>query len=174
MRRFLLILRHSCGLRALGLGQAVLAAVFLLALSASVACSQPEANDKLSLWFETPDGKHSEQFSMEIADTDPERHRGLMYRHSIGAREGMIFIFPNETEHSFWMKNTYIPLDMVFVGSDWRVAGVLENVPPLTEESRSVGKPSKYVLEFAAGTMRSLGVTAGTIVKTDATVPRGQ
>lgn len=144
---------------------------FLLFLSSPVACSQPQSGDRASLWFVTPDGVASPHFSMEVANTEPQRRRGLMYRKSLGEREGMIFVFPDEVEHSFWMKNTYIPLDMVFVGSDWRIAGVIENVPPLNEESRSVQKPSQYVLEFPAGTMKTLGITAGASVKVEGDLP---
>lgn len=94
-----------------------------------------------------------------------------MFRKSLGAQEGMVFVFPNDEDHSFWMKNTYIPLDMVFVSKEMRVVGILPDVPPLTEEPRSVGFPSRYVLEFAAGAMKASGIATGAHVTIDGTLP---
>ena len=136
-----------------------------------VGCSFGSQEGRVKLRFITPQGVESDAFSMEVMATDAERKQGLMFRRSVPPRQGMIFLFPEAKDHSFWMKNTFIPLDMVFVGSDWRVVGVLENVPPLTLDSRSVGAPSQYVLEFAGGTMKSIGVTAGTQVRIEGTLP---
>jgi uncharacterized membrane protein (UPF0127 family) len=84
-----------------------------------------------------------------------------MYRRSLAETAGMIFIFPDQRENTFWMKNTYIPLDMVFVDQEMKVAGILHEVPPLNEAPRSVGKPSMYVLEFAAGIAKRHRVKEG-------------
>jgi hypothetical protein len=97
--------------------------------------------------------------------------KGLMYRKEIDPHRGMIFVFPEEKVQTFWMKNTYIPLDMVFVTKEMKVVGILENVPPLNEEPRTVGKPSLYVLEFGAGVMRKNGVTPGSIVSIHGQLP---
>jgi uncharacterized membrane protein (UPF0127 family) len=143
----------------------------LAILSSSAACSQQPEPGRVLLWFVSPQGVESPKFSMEVASTEPQRRKGLMYRQTIGAREGMIFLFPESGTRSFWMKNTYIPLDMVFVSPEWKVAGLLGNVPPLAEDSRSIGKPSQYVLEFAAGTMVELGVGPEWSVKTEGALP---
>jgi uncharacterized membrane protein (UPF0127 family) len=94
-----------------------------------------------------------------------------MYRRSLPQDAGMIFVFPDERQNSFWMKNTYIPLDMVFVSRDMKVVGVLHDVPPLNELPRAVGKPSMYVLEFAAGTMHRYGVEQGATLAIDDPLP---
>jgi uncharacterized membrane protein (UPF0127 family) len=83
----------------------------------------------------------------------------------------MVFVFPNDEDHRFWMKNTYIPLDMVFVSEEMRVVGVLSNVPPLTDDPRSVGVPSRYVLEFAAGAMKENGIDTGARVTIEGELP---
>lgn len=147
----------------------------LLGLSIGLAgavsgCSTP-GKDRVAVTFVRDDGSATAPFLMEIAADDARRQRGLMFRKSVGAQEGMVFVFPEDDDHSFWMKNTLIPLDMVFVSSDWRVVGVLEDVPPLSEVSRSVGTPSRYVLEFAAGTMKREGIRAGARVKLEGTLP---
>jgi hypothetical protein len=72
------------------------------------------------------------------------------------------------------MKNTFISLDMIFVSSDWRVVGVLKNVPPLTEDRRSVNAPSQYVLEFAAGTAESHAIQPGTKVMVKGALPQSR
>jgi uncharacterized membrane protein (UPF0127 family) len=108
---------------------------------------------------------------MEVVASPESRAKGLMFRRTIGAEEGMLFLFPREQEHSFWMKNTVIPLDMVFVSHDWKVVGVIENVPPLTEDLQTVGKPSQYVLEFAAGTAKKVGISTGSTVSVRGQLP---
>ncbi len=98
---------------------------------------------------------------VEVADTDEERQMGLMFREELGADEGMVFLFPDQRIHNFWMRNTLLPLDMFFIDSDWKVVGVVENAEPLTEISRGVDKPSQYVLEVNAGFARRHGFGAG-------------
>ncbi|MCX7959168.1 MAG: DUF192 domain-containing protein [Deltaproteobacteria bacterium] len=97
-------------------------------------------------------------FSVEVASTDEERQKGLMFRKSLPEDAGMLFIFRNDAMHSFWMKNTYIPLDMIFIGSDMNVAGVFRNAVPLSEESISIDRPSRYVLEINAGLSEKYGI----------------
>ena len=97
----------------------------------------------------------------ETARTDAERERGLMFRRSMAADAGMLFTMPTDRDWSFWMKNTLIPLDMLFVDADGVVVGVVEDARPLDETSRRVGKPSRYVLEVNGGWCRKHGVGAG-------------
>jgi hypothetical protein len=94
-----------------------------------------------------------------------------MFRKSLEDLKGMIFIFPEEREHSFWMKNTYIPLDMLFIAKDLTVVGILENVPPLTETLRTVGKPSMYVVELAGGVTRKFGIKVGDRLRVEGSLP---
>lgn len=105
------------------------------------------------------------RFRVELALTDAERARGLMERTHLDDDAGMLFIFPRERIQSFWMKNTLIPLDMIFIGADGVIAGVVESAEPLTLTSRTVDRPSRYVLELRGGAARERGITAGTRVR---------
>jgi uncharacterized protein len=96
----------------------------------------------------------------EVARSSAETERGLMYRTSMAEEHGMIFVMPHE-EHTFWMHNTCIPLDMLFVDDDGTIVGILENVPTLNDDQRTVGCESTYVIETNAGWCRRHGVKAG-------------
>lgn len=102
---------------------------------------------------------------VEIARTDPERQRGLMYRQKLEPGRGMIFLFPRPEPLKFWMKNTYIPLDMIFIANDKRVVYVEENAEPLTTQSRGPDEDSQFVLEVPGGWARAHGVERGVAVK---------
>jgi hypothetical protein len=106
---------------------------------------------------------------VEIAATPPTRQRGLMFRQSLPEEEGMLFLFPASEQLSFWMKNTYLPLDMIFIKSDMTVLGVVEGAIPLTEESRAVPGESQYVLEVNATFARRHGIGPGTQVRFEGT-----
>lgn len=84
-----------------------------------------------------------------------------MYRTKLDADRGMLFSFGDERVREFWMKNTCIPLDMLFLAKDGTVVGILEQVPVLNDERRSIGCPAAYVLEANAGWAREHGVTPG-------------
>ena len=99
---------------------------------------------------------------LEVADEPDERSRGLMYRESLGDFEGMVFVFAEESVQSFWMKNTYISLDMIFVASNKSVVGVVPDAEPLTTTARTVNVPSQYVVEVNAGFAQQHGIEAGT------------
>ena len=100
----------------------------------------------------------SPDISIEIAATEGERALGLMYRKSLPEKSGMLFIFPDEAPRSFWMKNTYVPLDMIFLNAKMEVVSQVENATPLTESPRESHVPAKYVLEVAAGRSAAWGV----------------
>ncbi|HEV8322887.1 MAG TPA: DUF192 domain-containing protein, partial [Myxococcota bacterium] len=103
--------------------------------------------------------------SMEVADTPAKRAKGLMDRTVLAPDAGMIFVFEREAMQSFWMKDTYIALDMVFVSGARKVVGVLRDVPPLTESSRAVKTPSRYVIELNAGFCAREGIVEGADVE---------
>jgi uncharacterized protein len=88
---------------------------------------------------------------VELARTEQDRTRGLMYRHDLAADAGMLFVFPETADHPFWMKNTPLPLDMIFIGEDLLVVGIVENAIPFSTRSLRVVRPSRYVLEVHAG-----------------------
>lgn len=101
------------------------------------------------------------RFAVEVADSDAERQRGLMYRETLSDDAGMLFIFEAQRPLSFWMKNTWIPLDMVFIDEDLVVKGVVENAEPLTLSGRAIDAPTRHVLEVNGGLTRKLGIGAG-------------
>jgi uncharacterized membrane protein (UPF0127 family) len=97
----------------------------------------------------------------ELAKAPAETERGLMYRMKMPDEQGMLFALGERREHPFWMHNTCIPLDMFWIDDDGLIVGVLENVPTLNDEERTIGCPSSWVLEVNAGWARRHGVRAG-------------
>lgn len=104
----------------------------------------------------------------EIAATHRARTRGLMWRTKLADTEAMLFIFPTMQRLSFWMRNTLIPLDMIFADEAGKIVGVVENAVPQTFDSRGPAAPGKYVLEVPAGWCAKRGVKAGGSLKIDA------
>lgn len=102
------------------------------------------------------------QFHLELALNRDEQSRGLMYREEMRDEWGMLFVYPEESHLSFWMKNTLIPLDMIFIDDSGEVVGVVHEAEPLTLAPRSVGRPSRFVLEVNAGLAQSHGIVTGT------------
>lgn len=102
---------------------------------------------------------------VEVVKTQQTRARGLMYRERMAEDAGMLFLFRAPEHQTFWMRNTYIPLDMIFIGADRRVVGVAENAAPRTDTTREVDGDSQYVLEVNAGFARRWGVGPGTRVE---------
>lgn len=102
---------------------------------------------------------------VEVAATEALRRRGLMYRRSMPRNAGMLFVFEEPEVQSFWMINTYLRLDMIFIGQDRRVVGVVQNAPPLTDEERGVEAESMYVLEVHGGFAERHGISRGTAVR---------
>ena len=103
-------------------------------------------------------------FHVELALRPDQQERGLMFRRSLATDAGMLFVFGRESVHAFWMKNTLIPLDMLFIGADKRIVGIVANAEPQTETTRTVGLPSQYVLEIGGGLSGQLGIRAGQLV----------
>ena len=123
--------------------------------------------------FANPDGQ-SAMFVCEVAATPDAREVGLMHRRSLPPGRGMVFVFPFAEQQGFWMKNTYIPLDMVFVGPDRSVIGVVENARPLTLDLRTVPGAAQYVVELVAFAARDHGIRAGTRVAFDPPLPEAK
>jgi uncharacterized membrane protein (UPF0127 family) len=96
-----------------------------------------------------------------VARTPAEVERGLMFRERLASDAGMLFIFPDTAVRTFWMKNTLIPLDMIFADEQGVVVGVIESAEPLTTAPRSVGAPSRYVLEVNGGWSAAHDVARG-------------
>jgi len=101
------------------------------------------------------------KFNIEFADTDYETQTGLMYRKGMEKTQGMLFIFPDEKMHSFYMKNTKFPLDIIYIKEDLKIASFQENAQPLNESGLSSQVPVKYVLEINGGLAQELGLSIG-------------
>jgi uncharacterized protein len=108
---------------------------------------------------------------VELARTEAEHTRGLMWRERLDPDAGMLFLFEESEPRGFWMKNTLIPLDMLFIGDDGRIVGIVERAAPLSTTLREVGAPSRYVLEVNGGWCAARGVRAGDRVRFE-NVPR--
>ena len=128
-----------------------------VALSLSlVACARTPATPNVELKNQT--------FSIEIADNDVAREHGLMDRTQMDTDHGMLFVFDDDTPRAFWMKNTRIPLDMLFFDADRHLVSVQHNVPPCTVDpcpAYSSGAPARYVLELNGGQASKLGLNTG-------------
>jgi uncharacterized protein len=110
-------------------------------------------------------GDDRHEFQVELAVTPTERSRGLMYRRSMPADQGMLFDFERDEMVSMWMRNTYIPLDMLFIRTDGTIARIAANTEPLSERTISSGEPVRYVLELNAGKSAELGISPGDTVE---------
>ena len=109
-------------------------------------------------------GQRDVAFRVELARTEPQRERGLMNRKEMAPDAGMLFLFERPSELVFWMKNTLIPLDMIFIGGDHHIVVIVENAEPETLTARRVYGLSQYVLEINGGLSAKLGIQPGAMV----------
>jgi uncharacterized membrane protein (UPF0127 family) len=105
------------------------------------------------------------RIAVELARTDAERQRGLMYREHLDDDKGMLFVFEGMGEHAFWMKNTLIPLDMIHIDDQRRIVGIVADATPLSTRPLSIGMPSAYVLEVRGGLAKARGMAVGDTVE---------
>lgn len=105
------------------------------------------------------------RLKVEVADTPEKRVFGLQYRNDLADDQGMLFLFPFAAVQSFWMKNTPIPLDMIFIGSDLKIVGIVHQAVPFSTASLSVSSPSQFVLEVNGGLSRRKGIEVGNPVR---------
>ncbi len=134
---------------------AAFAAFSLLIVS---SCSPPARSDYLEII--TQDGAHR-TFHIELARKPDERERGLMYRQSLDADAGMLFDFQSDQMVEMWMKNTYIPLDMVFIASNGNIVRIAADAVPQSLAIISSGQPVRAVLEIKGGEAARQGITPG-------------
>jgi uncharacterized protein len=142
----------------------VAAAAIAIACRPASSGGRPEAPTAPRVVVESPTGRAS-TVEVEVARTPADVERGLMFRKALGPDAGMLFVFPNEEEHVFWMKNTLIPLDMIFIADGGLVVGIVESAEPLTTTPRSVGARSRYVLEVNGGWSAAHGVKRGDLAR---------
>jgi uncharacterized protein len=139
---------------------AALAVVVIVALGAGV----PARSDGLTaLQIVTATGAHD--FQVEIAKDDASRARGLMDRRFMPADHGMLFEFESEAPVAFWMKDTYIPLDMIFISRTGIVTNIVANAEPLSERTIPSGPPCMAVLELNGGAAARIGLKVGDKVR---------
>ena len=112
------------------------------------------------LVIETEDGRRH-RFEVELALDSEQRAQGLMYRRSLADDAGMLFLYGHEWPVSMWMKNTFIPLDMLFIAGDGRIVWIVERTVPNSLETISSGRPVAGVLEVIGGTVARLGIQPG-------------
>lgn len=118
------------------------------------------AQERVPLAIETAAGtRHA--FQVEIADDDNERGQGLMYRKELAPDHGMLFVFERQTTIAMWMKNTPLPLDMMFISSDGRIVDLHERAVPFSLDTIASRRRARYVLEVIGGTVERLGIAVG-------------
>lgn len=148
------------------IGAQITALVLGSALYLSVTMADEKAMvlpvDPAPLIAETATGEKT--FSIEIADDPDERSMGLMHRRILPADRGMLFVFDRAQPVSFWMKNTPLPLDLVFIDAEGRVRAVKQG-EPFSEAAISPDVPVQYVLELNAGTAQRLGISDGVLIR---------
>jgi uncharacterized protein len=149
LRRIALQGRHG--------GLALLLAVFVVLLTTGISQAQCAAS---VVDLRTPSGSKA-RFTVELAEDDRTRAQGLMHRPSLGRSAGMLFIYPRPVQASFWMKNTLIPLDMLFIDETGKVTRVHHDAVPLDETPIDGGRDVRFVLEINAGLARRLGLVEG-------------
>jgi uncharacterized membrane protein (UPF0127 family) len=112
-------------------------------------------------------GKGDGELSLrvEVADTPAKRELGLQYRDELGDDQGMLFLFPIERVQTFWMKNTSLSLDLIFIGSHRKVVGIIHEAIPFSTVSLSVSAPSQFVLEVRGGLARRKFIEVGDAIR---------
>ena len=133
--------------------------IAVLLLGLFIAAGPAQAAGQSTLDIATKSGVHP--FSVELATTEPEREKGLMFRKELPEGQGMLFDFHREQDVGFWMQNTYIPLDMIFIKADGRILRIAENAKPMSTDVVPSNGPVRFVLEVIAGTSRKMGIAPG-------------
>jgi hypothetical protein len=132
-----------------------------VASAALIGCASnfATAAELQTLEIASKSGVHA--FQVEMAITPEEKEHGLMFRRELPEGQGMLFDFQFDQPVAFWMKSTYIPLDMLFIRADGRILRIAENTEPLSERNIPSGGPVRAVLEVIGGTARKLGIAPG-------------
>jgi uncharacterized protein len=134
----------------------------------SGSAPKPAPMASVSLKFEKLEivsGEKTHAFFVEVMRTDKERQNGLMFRQTMPPDNGMLFDFERDQMVTMWMKNTYLPLDMIFILKDGRIHRIEERTEPMSERTISSGAPVRAVLELNGGVAARLGIKAGDLIK---------
>lgn len=126
------------------------------------AMPEPVFKKEGELYFQSASGgKAISKIDIEKAETDVERIQGLMFRKSMPEEQGMLFLFEQSEQQGFWMRNTYIPLDIIYVDENNVITTIHENAKPLDEKSLPSNGPAKYVVEVNGGYAKKYGIKVG-------------
>ena len=136
-------------------------AVLFVVAAACIVALPPAAQGAEQQTLEVASKSGVHVFAVELAVTDEERSRGLMFRRSVPESYGMLFDFKRDQEVTMWMRNTYVSLDMIFIQSDGRIRHIAENTETESDKIISSGGPVRAVLEVVAGTAKKFGIVAG-------------
>ncbi|MGA2894138.1 MAG: DUF192 domain-containing protein [Xanthobacteraceae bacterium] len=139
---------------------AALVLTIACALLVSLGTAQASGHDTIKITSHS--GIHA--FSVELATDDAERARGLMFRKVLPQGHGMLFDFKTDQPATFWMHNTYISLDIIFIEGDGRIRSIAKNAQPMSDAMIPSGGPVRAVLEVIAGTAQKLGIAPGDTV----------
>ena len=126
-------------------------------------------HEQISIYFKT---QQQAKFCVELAINNEERQRGLMFRKGMELSDGMMFVYERPQPVSFWMKNTSIPLDIIFADEAGVITKIFENARPFSSTSIFGGYDVQYVLEINAGLTKSLGIKTGGLIKHSLELPR--
>jgi hypothetical protein len=157
----------SAPLRLISASRAI---VFLALLFPVAASAAPPALPTETITIDTKTGPHA--FTVEVAADDESRERGLMYRTAMAPDAGMLFDFRTPQLESFWMENTVLPLDMLFVRADGTIARIKANATPYSRENIPSGEPVKVVIELNGGRAAALGIVEGARVHAPQLAPK--
>ncbi len=138
---------------------------FLATAIAMMAMPSGRADTASNGVLEIASGEIRHHFDVEIADESEERSRGLMFRDFLSPESGMLFIYPREQIASFWMKNTFIPLDMLFIADDGTILQIAPKTVPHSLEPVQSERPVRAVLEINGGQAEAMGIEVGDTVK---------
>ncbi len=146
-----------------------LACILLFPAAFAHAQDQPPLDEAFDQGVLVIDAEHAcHRFQIYLALTRAQQRRGLMFVRDLAPNAGMLFVYRAPAYLSMWMKNTFIPLDMLFVRADGSVASIAEHTEPQSEQSIAADEPVLYVLELNAGTTSRLGIVPGSRLFVDA------
>ncbi|TYC50480.1 DUF192 domain-containing protein [Rhodobacterales bacterium] len=137
------------------------AALFLGLASLSPGAAQEAQQTLPTEPLEIQSHETVHRFTVEVAATERQRARGLMFREEMGGDEGMLFVFDREGERYFWMKNTPLPLDIIYIDQAGKIVSIAADTTPFSESVIPSGKPARYALELNAGSAKRLGIEVG-------------
>jgi uncharacterized membrane protein (UPF0127 family) len=140
-------------------------AILSIGCSASTGCRNGKTSSPTVILHAK--GGAERPFRVEVMRSPEKQARGMMYREHMDADTGMLFVYRGEHQRHFWMKNTNIPLDMIFIGQNRRIVGIVHKAEPMTTTRREVDAPSSFVLEVKGGTCKKHGIKVGSTVRFD-------